>query len=147
MPNPYRLVIPRSVYEGMIRHARQDFPAESCGLLGGRFDGNQANAEQYYPLVNVADDATRRYQADIRSLLAVHRALREVGQREVAVVHSHPHSPAVPSRMDLTQNAYGDAVVHLIISLRSSRPEVQVWWLLPDQFVPADWRVVDDPTK
>lgn len=145
MPNPYRLIVPRAVYETLIRHARQDFPAECCGLLAGRFDGANAWAEQYFPLLNVAADPTRRYQADVRSLLAVHQAMRESGWREVAVVHSHPHSPPVPSRTDLAQNAYGDALVHLIVSLRQDPPEVRVWRLLPDRFVPADWTLLDGP--
>lgn len=144
MPNSYRLIIPRCVYEKVIRHARQEFPAESCGLLAGRVDGASAWVCDYFPLVNAAVDPLRRYRAELRQLFQTHRVMRQAGWQEVAVVHSHPCSPAVPSRIDLADNAYGESVVHLIVSLQTDVPEVRVWRLKADSFDEVSWHVVGD---
>jgi proteasome lid subunit RPN8/RPN11 len=125
----------------MIQHARQELPAECCGLLAGRVERTDAWASLYVPLLNAATEPTRRYQADIRSLLQAHRRIREAGWYEVAVVHSHPTSPPVPSRVDLAENAYGDAIIHLIISLARAIPEVRTWRLRENSFEEVNWQL------
>ena len=59
----------------------------------------------------------------------------------VAVFHSHPTAPAVPSRKDLARN-YSEDVVNFIISLLTDPPSVRGWWLTATDFHEAEWEIV-----
>jgi len=125
----YTLRIPRNVLAGMGEQAVRALPNECCGLLAGRLLREIAEATRVFPLVNDASQASHEYRSESRSILAAHKAMRDEGLDLVAIYHSHPTSAAVPSRKDLADNAYGDSVMHLIISLQTGQPEVRGWWL------------------
>src|SRR5207245_5503183 len=123
-----------------------ELPNECCGLLAGRFDsaGKIARVECCYPLVNKAHSPVR-YLSEETSLFGAHRDMRQRSVEVLAVYHSHPTSPPVPSRTDLDQNwevrdFLGD-VVHLIVSLIGSPPLVRGWWLTETEYREADWKV------
>jgi proteasome lid subunit RPN8/RPN11 len=69
--------------------------------------------------------------------------MRESGLELLAIYHSHPSTGPVPSQRDLKRNHYGDSVVHLIVSLAASPPEVRGWWLNESGFREAEWRIVN----
>jgi proteasome lid subunit RPN8/RPN11 len=73
------------------------------------------------------------YRADARDLFAAFREMRESGLELVAIYHSHPTSPARPSRVDLAENYYGD-VPRIIISLAGHVPVVKAFLLFSDHF-------------
>jgi len=75
-------------------------------------------------------------------MLAAVRELRRTGLDVVAVYHSHPTSPAVPSRTDLANNYWGE-VVNLIISLQNAQPEVRGWRMSATDYREAEWQAVD----
>jgi proteasome lid subunit RPN8/RPN11 len=138
-----RLLIPRPVYSAMLAQAAAEAPNECGGLLGGTFDdgGGLLRAESCLPLVNAAASPTE-YESEPRSLFAALRTLRQAGHKVVAIYHSHPAAPPVPSRTDLARNYWG-RVVNLIISLQNAQPEVRGWWLSETGYRPADWEAVD----
>jgi len=137
----YTLYIPHNLHAALIAHALVSQPNECCGLLAGRHADAVAHATQYFRLVNDAGAPSREYRSDSKSLLAAHRAMRDNGLNLVAVCHSHPTSAAIPSRKDLADNAYGDSVMHLIISLLDGQPDLKAWWLSDHEFVPGKWQV------
>ena len=58
-------------------------------------------------------------------------ALREIDDRNWrlgAIVHSHPHGPAVPSPTDLREARYPDALM-MIVSLALPAPDMGAWWI------------------
>lgn len=59
--------------------------------------------------------------------------MRELDVDVLATYHSHPTSPAVPSKKDLAAR-YGDGVVCVIVSLLGGAPEARAWWLGEDDF-------------
>jgi len=72
-------------------HAKAELPRESCGvvvLIKGR--------EHYRPCRNVADDPTAHFVIDGDD----YAAAEDLGEI-VAVIHSHPRTPAEPSEPDL----------------------------------------------
>jgi [CysO sulfur-carrier protein]-S-L-cysteine hydrolase len=144
LSTPYRLSIPPAIHEAMVRQAVAELPNECCGLLAGRIDGGVALVTRHFPLVNDAADATRQYRSESRSILAAHRAMRDLGVDLVAVYHSHPTSEARPSRTDIADNAYGDSLLHLIISLQSGQPEVRGWWLSDQEFWEGKWEIAEN---
>ncbi len=131
------VAIDRDVIEAMVAHCRREDPLECCGILGGR-DGR---AVLVFPLRN-ADSSPTRYTADPRDLIAAVQAMRESGDEIVAIYHSHPRWPAIPSKTDLRENYYGD-VPRIIVSLLADPPEVRIWRLEPESFEELSWRVVE----
>lgn len=137
--DPFRLVIPRPIFEAMLAHARSELPAECCGLLAGNIEGGVGRVTQHLPLVNALTSPTE-YESDPRSMLAAHKAMRASGTDVLAVYHSHPTTDPVPSPRDRELN-YGEQLVNLIIGLRGAEPDVRGWWLTADSAREAVWDV------
>lgn len=133
------LQIPRRLVEEMLAHAEAERPNECCGLLAGLGQ----RARRRYPLVNAAASPAL-YEADPRSLFAAFKEMRREGTELLAIYHSHPTSPPVPSRTDLARNGYGPEVVHFIVSLLSEKPELRGWHLEETVFREAAWTCVDE---
>ena len=139
MTGPFRLAVPRPIYQAMLAHARAELPAECCGLLAGTIEGEVGRVTMHLPLVNARASPTE-YESEPRSLFAAHKAMRAAGTEVLAVYHSHPTTDPVPSRHDLERN-YSESVVNLIIGLRHPEPEVRGWWLTAEAAREATWEV------
>jgi len=104
--------IPRSIYEQMLEHAREDAPNECCGILGGR-DGNPTTL---YRATN-AEHSPLRYTLEPNDLFRISfREIPENDEEMLAIYHSHTASPAYPSQTDINLATYPDSV-YLIVSL------------------------------
>ena len=124
----------------MLDHAQAELPNECCGILAGRRIDNSGQVEARYSLVNERASPVE-YWAEPRSMLAAFKDMRAQGTVELAIYHSHPTSPPIPSRTDLQRN-YSPEVVSLIISLGGKAPMVRAWWLTETDFREADWEIV-----
>jgi proteasome lid subunit RPN8/RPN11 len=138
----FRLVLPRQIYEALLEQARAELPNECCGLLAGRREGAVGRVARRYPLVN-ASASPVEYLSEGPSHLAAHRDLCKAGLEELAVYHSHPTTEPIPSRTDLERNLW-PGVVHLIVSMRTSSPEMRGWWLREDSYTEAEWEIVEE---
>jgi [CysO sulfur-carrier protein]-S-L-cysteine hydrolase len=148
LSTPFRLRLPRRLYEDMVRHAVQEFPNECCGLLAGRIvtdaqGASVATVEARFPLVNELASPVE-YTSDGRSMLKAELARRERGLEFLAVYHSHPSSEPIPSKNDLERNYYGTTMMHLIVSLKAQEPSVQAWWLIKERYEQAQWELVGE---
>jgi proteasome lid subunit RPN8/RPN11 len=135
--DPIVLEIPRDLHDAMVAHCLREAPQECCGILGGL----APRVSSFHPLRNAAASQTR-YDADPRDLIDAVVALRQRGAEILAIYHSHPRWPAVPSRTDLQENHYGP-VPRIIVSLMGEAPEVRVWRLDPDSYQELPWRIVE----
>ncbi len=142
---PFRLCVPRSLYEEMLAQAIAEQPNECCGLLAGRVrPGRPAPegwVERRYPLINAAASPTE-YLSDARGMFDAHRDMRRRELEILAVYHSHPTSRPVPSRTDLARN-YSPDVVNLIVSLEHEKPQTRGWWLTEHDYHAAEWTIID----
>lgn len=127
---PFRLIVPAGLYADLVAQALAEQPNECCGLLAGVIQAGEGRVVARYPLVNELASPTE-YNAEPRGLFQAHRDMRERGQEVLAIYHSHPTSPPVPSRKDRERN-YSEDVVCVIVSLQSDPPEVRAWWLTAD---------------
>ncbi len=136
-----KLLIPQPLYSAMLAQAEAERPLECCGLLAGsaRADGAVWRVVRRYPLVNAAASPTE-FESEPRSMFQAIKDMRRNGWDVLAVYHSHPTSPPIPSRKDRERN-YSERVVNLIISLQSAQPEVRGWWLTADGPIEADWAI------
>jgi proteasome lid subunit RPN8/RPN11 len=117
------LDLPADILDAMIEHARVAAPEECCGLIVGR----AGIATRCIPLRNELGSPVA-YRADSRDLFHAFRSIRDEHLELMAIYHSHPTSPALPSRVDLAENYYGD-VPRIIISLASEPPDVRAFRL------------------
>jgi proteasome lid subunit RPN8/RPN11 len=125
----------------MLAHAVTEAPNECVGLLGGTPEGR---VTERFPLVNALANP-RRFESEPRSLLAAERRRRDLGLEFLAVYHSHPTSPAVPSRTDTDPEVnfwLGTDIVSIIISLAGEEPEARAYWLEPGRYAEAEMMVV-----
>jgi [CysO sulfur-carrier protein]-S-L-cysteine hydrolase len=139
---PFRLVVPAAIHAGMLAQARAEQPDECCGILAGVVEGDEGRVVARYPLVNELRSPTE-YNAESRGLFLAHKDMREKGLEVLAVYHSHPTSPPVPSRRDRERN-YSEEVVSVIISLATGPPEVRAWWLTAETHTEASFEVISD---
>jgi proteasome lid subunit RPN8/RPN11 len=104
--------VPRSIYEEMLAHAREEAPNECCGILGGK-DGE---ASTLYRATN-AEASPLRYTLDPNDLFRItFREIPDNDEEMLAIYHSHTASPAYPSQTDINLATYPDSV-YLILSL------------------------------
>jgi proteasome lid subunit RPN8/RPN11 len=143
-PN-WRLSMPCSLYESILEHARREFPNECCGLLAGKVVEGVGRVERHYPLVNAAASPVL-YESEPRSMFEAVRAMMREGLDVLAIYHSHPSSPPIPSKTDLARN-YSEDVVNLIVSLTSEPPLVRGWWLTADDYREAEWTALDEGSR
>jgi len=105
------LLIPKNIHDELISHAKEGFPLEVCGILGGV--GESVSA--IYRMTNT-DASNEHFMMEPKEQFAVVKDLRTKGLTMLAVYHSHPETPARPSEEDI-QLALTPGVSHLIISV------------------------------
>jgi proteasome lid subunit RPN8/RPN11 len=104
------VVIPADVRAALEEHARAEDPNEACGLVVLR-DGR---AERYVPGRNAAS-SPYRFELEVDPEVWF---LEDDGY-ELAVFHSHPASPARPSRTDVENIGLWEGKPYLILSGRT----------------------------
>ncbi len=122
---PGGVVAERGAIEDVVAHCRGSYPAEVCGLVGGR----GGRLERAVAVANVAEAAAGRcgFHMDSRGQLAAMRAFEDAGLDLTGIYHSHPRSEAIPSQADVDLAAYPD-VAYLIVSLvEPDAPDVRAW--------------------
>jgi len=103
------VVIGAEVRRELEEHARAEEPNEACGLIALR----EGVAERYLPGTNAAA-SPYRFQLETAP---EHWFLEDEGY-ELAVFHSHPSSPARPSRTDVENVGLWEGRPYVILSVR-----------------------------
>lgn len=111
-------LIAPSVYEAMLEHVRALPDEETCGLLGGK----EGKARLMLPVENELHQR-RAYQMAPQSLVDALYQLESQHCELLAIYHSHPDGPAMPSQRDIQAFSY-PGVVNLIWS-----PTAESWQL------------------
>ncbi len=109
-----RLVLPQSLRDEIVAHARAETPKECCGLIAGRGD----RATRVIRCTNASATPEVRYALkELRSVIEI----EDAGDELVAIYHSHPRSPAYPSPTD-RREAHWPEACYVLVSLRYDRP-------------------------
>jgi proteasome lid subunit RPN8/RPN11 len=96
----HSVVIPGRVLAGLRRQAAAAAPAECCGALAGLLHRGEPRIRTLIPVPNQAEEPGR-YLIDAPTVLRLERQAAWAGLDIVGFYHSHPHSPAAPSGLDL----------------------------------------------
>ncbi len=133
---PERIVLPAAMRDQIVAHARAAAPAEACGLIiGDRPAAEGGRAVRWEPTRNRLGSAVR-YEIDPDDLLRLTITTDDADEVFWAIVHSHTHSPAVPSATDIGLAFYPDAL-YVLVSLApdeadriTGRESLRAWRIL-----------------
>lgn len=132
-PGPATATLPASIRAALIAHARADDPNEACGLIIGTAPAADGGvALRFEATVNKAA-SPYRYEIDPTDLYRISVAADDADEVIWGIVHSHTHTPAVPSPTDLGLAFYPDAL-YVLVSLseaeadpNTGEPGVRAW--------------------
>lgn len=127
------IVISAELVEEIIAHAREGIPNEVCGWLAGKGE----RVERVYPVSNVAGDPRVQFEMDPEIQLSTMREIKASGLELTGTYHSHPNTPAFPSRRDLSLSLYPESS-HVIVSLMNSHPDVRCYRITPHNQSPVE---------
>lgn len=125
------LAMDEATRDAIVAHLRAWLPCEGCGLLAtqDRPEGVRV-VRRFYPGDNI-DRSPTRYTMDPRQVMLAIEELEASGWDTGGIVHSHPRTEPVPSRTDLTEAYYAEALL-LIASFAAEPPLLRAWRLQPN---------------
>jgi len=132
------IIISRAHLSQVITHCRASYPNEACGILSGT--GN--TVRNVYAMTN-AEPSPVSYFMEPQEQFRVMKAMREEGQRMVAIFHSHPHSPAYPSAKDVNLAFYSDAVYVIIGLAHVTSPEIRAFTIIEGEITEVSVHTID----
>ena len=116
--------------EEIRRHGEAAYPAECCGALIGRVEGEAKEVARLEPAVNRRTDDPHRYLIAPDDLRRLEHEVRAAGMEIVGYYHSHPDHPAAPSRFD-AEHAW-PWYSYLIVRVDRGRGAEMASWVLDD---------------
>ena len=125
------LRLPETLLEEIRRHGASAYPAECCGALAGRVNGEGTkDVVRLAPAVNRRTDDPHRYLIAPDDLRRLELELRAEGLEIVGYYHSHPDHPARPSAYD-AEHAW-PWYSYLIVRVDGGRGREAASWTLDD---------------
>jgi proteasome lid subunit RPN8/RPN11 len=118
----HSLTLSPSILEMMRHHVNAEAPLEACGLVGGL----NGEAKIVLPVKNATGSSTR-FQMEPRAQLRAIEQIESEGLEIVAIFHSHPRGPTVPSPTDIAEVTY--KVVSIIWSRVGRRWQARGFWI------------------
>ncbi|HLM84829.1 MAG TPA: M67 family metallopeptidase [Solirubrobacteraceae bacterium] len=121
------MLIAAPLLDDVIAHAREEYDAECCGLLGYASDGDQLpRAVRVHRATNVFV-SRKRFEIDGKELLATLGAFEREGLELGAIYHSHTHTEPYPSQTDINFAANWPGLEWVIVGLAAEQPEVRCY--------------------
>jgi len=124
------LRLPHALADEIRRHGEHAYPAECCGALIGRIDGESKEVAGLAPAVNRRTDDPHRYLIAPEDLRELEVQARAAGHEIVGYYHSHPDHPARPSAFD-AEHAW-PWYSYLIVRIEQGRGADMASWVLDD---------------
>jgi proteasome lid subunit RPN8/RPN11 len=132
----HSLTLKRAHMFAMQRHINFMAPLEACGLLGG----NQWVVELVLPVKN-ADESRVSFTMEPRAQLRAMEQIESEGMEMVAIFHSHPKGPSMPSSTDIEKAVY--PLVNIIWSKVGRRWQARGFWIEAGQAVEVPLTVLE----
>lgn len=108
-------------YSKIIRQAKEEFPNECCGYIGGHKDEKgDVYIDRVYSLTNM-DHSSEHFSMNPKEQFAVVKLIRSEGFVMIGNYHSHPYSPSRPSEED-KKLAFDPGILYGILSLQKKEP-------------------------
>ena len=137
-PESASAAIPAAMVQELIDHARAEYPNEMCGLIIGSAPAADGGHALRFEATRNKAASPYRYEIDPDDLYRITVAADDADETIWGIVHSHTHTPAVPSPTDIGLAFYPDAL-YLLVSLSedetdpaSGAPSVRAWRIVED---------------
>ena len=126
--------VPKQQLAEIREHGVRDYPYECCGLLLGRFGDDGKNVKETYPISNAREESAKRNRFLItpEELMKGERYARTRDLEVVGFYHSHPDSPAVPSKYDL-EHAWPTYSYIIVSTSEGQSSDLFSWEQEPDR--------------
>lgn len=133
--------IRKEQYRTIVEYARNSLPNEACGLLGGKTENGGKYVEKVYCLSNT-DASREHFSMDPREQFDAIRDMRRLGLSLIGNFHSHPETPARPSKED-KRLAYDPNIYYLILSLADGKPVLKAFSILKGEAKKEEMIITD----
>jgi proteasome lid subunit RPN8/RPN11 len=117
-----RLRLPRRLWQEMLEQVRSAAPLEACGLLAG----NGIRAEALYAVPNILQSPVA-FRMDPYAQLKAFEAIETAGLELLAIYHSHPAGPEIPSETDVREARY--EAIALICAPNDGVWQARAFWI------------------
>jgi proteasome lid subunit RPN8/RPN11 len=128
--------LPTAVRAAIVAHARAEYPNEACGLVIGDGPAAAGGAALRFEATRNKAASPYRYEIHPEDLLRLTIETDDADEVFWAIVHSHTHTPAVPSPTDVGLAFYPEAL-YVLVSLSETeadpatgQPSVRAWRIL-----------------
>jgi proteasome lid subunit RPN8/RPN11 len=146
-PGPPAVRLPGPIARALVEHARAEYPNEACGVIvGDRPAADGGAGLRWEPARNRAA-SPYRYELHPDDLLRLTVETDDADETFWGIVHSHVHSPAVPSPTDVGLAFYPDAL-YVLVSLAPSEadpatgePGIRAWRIVDGQVYEVPVRI------
>lgn len=95
----YKILLSKPVASSIIKHVKEEYPIEACGVLLGRVTGNSCLINETVPLRNILASSTS-FWFDVGEWMRVIINARKLGLEYVGLYHSHARDEPLPSLSD-----------------------------------------------
>jgi proteasome lid subunit RPN8/RPN11 len=116
------ITLPKEIAEEMIKHAKEEYPRECCGMLAGR---NHLITKRF-KTKNIAKHIDE-YELDPLAQVNTFEEIDRLSLDFLGVYHSHPHHPPYPSELDKLQAFYPDTAFFIISLLNFHQPDINAF--------------------
>ena len=104
----------------MVKHVRESYPDECCGLLLGKQCPEKNEVLEIYRAENLNKERAKdRYELNPADFLKADRYSQEKKMQIVGIYHSHPDHPARPSVVD-TERAW-EGYSYVIVAVEGGK--------------------------
>jgi [CysO sulfur-carrier protein]-S-L-cysteine hydrolase len=115
------------IYRAILYHLEAVYPQEGCGLLAGHW--HDKTATSLYVVENQAPHPQTQFLMSPLSQVTAFLEIEAAGMDLLAIYHSHPKGPGIPSAADMAQAYYPD-VIQVVVSLANrTQPALRAFWL------------------
>lgn len=120
------MIVARELLDEMVAHAREEYDAECCGMVGYEPEGSggPARAVRVHRARNLYE-SRKRFEIDGREVLRTMNEFDDAGLELGAIYHSHTHTAPYPSQTDINFARNWPGIEWLIVGLAGAEPEVR----------------------
>jgi [CysO sulfur-carrier protein]-S-L-cysteine hydrolase len=127
-----RLIVPSHLLDEIIKHCKEEYPNEACGILAGK----DSILHKVYKMKN-SEQSAFSYMMEPREQFIVMKEMRENGLEMTAVYHSHPYADVYPSPRDINLAFYQDSF-YMIVSMIYEEPLIKAFEIKEGMFKEVD---------
>ncbi len=125
LTTPGSILLKRSIYRKMVAHVTNDYPLEACGMLAGAAEF----ATEIYQIDNIMRSASA-YEMEPKQQLMAMLEIERKGLDMLAIYHSHPNGPPLPSSTDVAKAYYPEALQIIVSLQRPEAPEIRAFTIV-----------------